>query len=89
MPPTTIGGPVFRLRYLGPVCPCLEKPEDEAAREALRGCTGLPIRYHRRVAGRGDEGGALAASAAVACDGCETKRTSTGGYYTMLLFLQE
>jgi len=47
MPPT-IGGPVFRLRYLGPVCPCLEKPEDEAAREALRGCTGLPVRYHRR-----------------------------------------
>ena len=61
MPPT-IGGPVFRLRYLGPVCPCLEKPEDEAAREALRGCTGLPVRYHRRVAGRGDEGSALAAA---------------------------
>ena len=56
-----IGGPVFRLRYLGLVCPCLEKSEDEAAREALQKCTSLPIRYHRKVA-KGDEGNALASA---------------------------
>ena len=58
--PMMIGGPVFRLRYLGLVCPCLEKPEDEAAREALQRCTSLPIRYHRKVAG--GENNALASA---------------------------
>ena len=73
MPPMiVIGGPVFRLRYLGPVCPCLERPGDGAAREALQKCTGLPIRYHRRVARgvRGDGGSsALAAAMSSAVSG--------------------
>ena len=42
-------GPVFQLRYLGVICPCLEKPENEAARKALTSLTGLPIRYHRKT----------------------------------------
>ena len=40
-------GPVFQLRYLGLICPCLEKPENEAARNALNSLTALPVRYHR------------------------------------------
>mmetsp|Transcript_27864 Transcript_27864/g.80486 ORF Transcript_27864/g.80486 Transcript_27864/m.80486 type:complete len:297 (+) Transcript_27864:113-1003(+) len=48
-------GPVFQLRYLGLICPCLEKPEDEAARGALQMCTGLPVRYHRKTTDGGGE----------------------------------
>lgn len=56
-------GPVFQLRYLGLICPCLEKPEDEAARNALQQCTGLPIRYHRKEKeGSGDGAGALSSA---------------------------
>ena len=55
-------GPVFSLRYLGLLCPCLEKPEDEAARNALQQCTGLPIRYHRKEKEGSGDGGALSSA---------------------------
>ena len=57
-------GPVFQLRYLGLICPCLAAPEDEPARAALDSVASLPVRYHRKTHGSGsDDVGATMSSA--------------------------
>ena len=71
-------GPVFQLRYLGLICPCLEKPEEEAARTALQHCTNLPIRYHRKEKEGSGDGGALS-SAMSSVSGLFGGGSSSGG----------
>mmetsp|Transcript_9095 Transcript_9095/g.13982 ORF Transcript_9095/g.13982 Transcript_9095/m.13982 type:complete len:249 (+) Transcript_9095:19-765(+) len=44
---SSIGGPLFLLRWKGGICPCLEKPEDKGARLGLELLSGLPLKWYR------------------------------------------
>lgn len=44
---SSIGGPLFQLRWKGGICPCLEKPEDKGARLGLELLSGLPLKWYR------------------------------------------
>jgi hypothetical protein len=44
---SSIGGPLFLLRWKGAICPCLEKKEDKGARLALDLLNGLQVKWYR------------------------------------------
>jgi hypothetical protein len=44
---SSIGGPLFLLRWKGAICPCLEKQQDTGARLALDLLSGLPVKWYR------------------------------------------
>ena len=44
---TSIGGPIFLLRWKGVICPCLEKAEDKGARLALELLSGMTVKWYR------------------------------------------